>query len=118
MSRLALTIRPVAQEEIDHHADYLAVHAGAATAERFLAALAATLDLISRSPGIGGPWISQHPQLQGIRKCAIDRFPRFLLYYRHDERKLEVLHLFHGSQDIRSRLEHDDTAEDEPRTDG
>lgn len=116
MSRLALTIRPAAQEEIDDQADYLSVQAGEATAERFLSALASTLDLVSKSPGMGGPWISDHPNLQGIRKLAIDRFPRLLLYYRYDERQVEVLHLFHGSQDVRYRLEHDDTVEDESRT--
>ncbi len=118
MSR-KIIIRPAAQAEIDQQADYLAQHAGEATAYRFLAAIAETLGVLARTPGLGAPWISDHPRLQGIRRRQVAGFPNHLLFYRHDDQTIEVLHLYHGRQEIAGRLtEEADTARDDPERNG
>lgn len=103
MTRLRV-IWPAAQLEIDHHAEYLATHADEVTAERFLDAVDETVANLLKFPGSGSFWVSDHPQLQGIRKRRIVGFDNHLLFYRYDERSVEILHLFHGAQDIEARF--------------
>ena len=103
MNRSAI-IRPAAQAEIDQQADYLAEHASLEIAVRFLDAVCETIHSIIDSPNIGSPWISDHPRLQNIRKHKVIGFPNHLLFYINSAKTVEVLHLFHGKQDIDSRL--------------
>jgi toxin ParE1/3/4 len=108
-------IRPAAQAEIDQQADYLAENASEEVAYRFLAAVEKTVALLVRTPGIGSPWISSNPRLEGIRKQQVAGFPSYLVFYRHDDQSIEVLHLYHGRQEIEARLnEEADTVHEEP----
>ena len=113
--KLTPVIRPAAQTEIDAQADYLALHASDVTASRFFEALASTIDGLSGAPRIGAPWDSPHPQLQGIRHCAVRGFPNLLIFYRATDEILEVLHLYHGKQNIAARLDDEaDSPDDAP----
>ena len=100
-------IRPGALAEIDHQAAYLAAHANEAVADRFLAAVDATVTALLNGPGVGSVWVSDHPRLQGICKRRVVGFANYLLFYRYDDAIVDVLYLFHGAQDIEARL-HDD----------
>lgn len=104
---------PAAQTEIDQQADYLAQHAGAAVAHRFLVAIEQTLTMLLATPGVGGPWISDHPRLQNIRRHKVGGFPNYSLFYRHDPNTVEILHLYHAKQDIGSRLDNEADASDD-----
>ncbi len=112
-------IGPTAQAEIDQQAVYLAEHAGETVAYRFLAAIEETVGLIVKMPAVGSPWISDHPRLQQIRKHAVAGFPNYGLFYRHDDQAVEVVHLYHGKQDVGSRLTDEaDAAAAEPEANG
>jgi toxin ParE1/3/4 len=108
-------IRPAAQAEIDQQADYLAQNASEETALRFLAAVEKTIALLVRTPGIGSPWISSNPRLEGIRRQQVAGLPSYLVFYRHDDQSIEVLHLYHARQEIEGRLTEDaDSSCEEP----
>ena len=100
----ACTIRPAAEVEIDDQAAYLAEHASELIALRFLAAVDETLARLRETPGIGSVWGSEHARLQGVHRCKVAGFPNHLLFYRYDENTVEVLHVYHGKQDIDGRL--------------
>lgn len=106
-------IRPAAQGEIDHQAEYLAQHGSEAVAYRFLAAIDETIALLATTPGLGSLWVSDCPGLQGIRRHKLAGFPNYLLFYRYHDEALEILHLYHGHQDIGTRLR-SDADDDEP----
>lgn len=103
MNRKSVVHR-AAQVEIDQQAAYLAEHADDATAYRFLDAVDETIISLLQTPGIGAPWISDHPRLQGIRRHAVIGFKNHMLLYRVLDEVFEVLHLYHSAQDIETRL--------------
>jgi plasmid stabilization system protein ParE len=99
-----LIIRPAAQADIDEQAAYLAEHAGEVVAYRFLSAIEETTTALLKMPDMGAPWVSDHPRLQNIRRCSVAGFPNHLFFYRHEACGVEVLHLYHGSEDVEARL--------------
>jgi plasmid stabilization system protein ParE len=107
-------IRPTAQAEIDDQADYLAKHASDAVAYRFLTAVDETIAFLLETPGVGSRWISDHPRLQSVRRHRIKGFPNHSLFYRYHHASIEILHLYHGKQDIEGRLSEVDGTGSEP----
>lgn len=101
-------IRPAAQAEIDDQADFLDEHAGEAVAHRFLVAVDETIEFLRTMPEVGPLWVSDHPQLQGVRRYPVKGFKNLLLFYRATGAMLDVLHLYHGAQNIDSRMEADE----------
>lgn len=100
-------IRRTAQAEIDDQAAWLAEYASENTAYRFLAAVIETISVLAETPTIGPLWPTDHSRLQDIRRYRIAGFPNHLMFYRHDDRTLEILHLYHGYQDLETRLAED-----------
>ena len=56
-------------------------------------------------PKIGRVWESSNPHLAGVRVHPIPGFRNYLVFYRHSEYAIEVLHIFHGARDIENILE-------------
>jgi toxin ParE1/3/4 len=100
----AVITRPHAQLDLIETADYLAKTAGMATAERFLKAVEKTFAKLAASPGLGSPWESPHPRLQGIRTWPVKGFPKMIIFFRPTETGIEVLHVLHGMRDLESRI--------------
>jgi toxin ParE1/3/4 len=84
---------------------YLGEAASIETADRFFAAVAKTLKLIARSPGIGAPHETNNPRLSGLRSSPISRFKRYILFYRTFDDRIELVRVLHGAMDISAILE-------------
>lgn len=63
-----------------------------------------TVERLRSNPGIGAPWNSTNPRLGGIRRYPIVGFQNHFVFYRVVESSLDLLHIYHGHQDIDERL--------------
>ena len=79
--------------------------AGGEVAERFLAAVLATLRQLATHPGLGVQRQFRHPSLRGIRSFKVEPpFAAILVFYRHTETELIAERLMHGARDLPRRL--------------
>jgi toxin ParE1/3/4 len=74
-------------------------------AHRFLDAAERAFAQIADMPGLGSPWESDNPRLANVRVWPIRGFENSLIFYRPVTDGIEVLHVFHGAQDIEMHLE-------------
>ena len=85
--------------------DWYREHASPEIADRFVAAVQATLDSLRRTPGLGRPRFSNWPELAGLHSFRIQRpFQRHLVFYRFDDTDLLAERLIHGARDLPRRL--------------
>jgi toxin ParE1/3/4 len=78
-----------------------------AAARRFQTAAADTFTFLERLSCLGSPYPLTNPALQEIRCWLVKGFRRHLIFYRAITGEIEVLHVFHGAQDIAGILEED-----------
>ena len=79
--------------------------AGEEVARRFQKAVDSRLRLLCEEPGLGRVRRFHHPKLQGLRLFAVERpFQRFLIFYREDGVRLQVVRLMDGARDLPRRL--------------
>lgn len=76
----------------------------AALAQRFLDGVAETIDSLRDSALPGMPWQSDHPRLASVRWSPVRGFKIYLLIFRLDFERLEVIRIVHGARDIESLL--------------
>ena len=69
-------------------------------AERGLAAVRLTFDLIAREPGCGIVYPARNPQLRDARMLPINRFPNYLVFYRVEADTVRVLYVVHGARHL------------------
>jgi len=79
--------------------------AGEEVAERYLAAVIATLRELARHPGLGRERRFREEALKGLRSLRVNRpFHRHLIFYRHTEAELFAERIMHGMRDLPRRL--------------
>jgi plasmid stabilization system protein ParE len=79
--------------------------AGEEIAERYLAAVLATLRELARHPGMGRPRRFQNPALKSLRSFRVIRpFHRHVIFYRATESDFFAERLIHGMRDLPRRL--------------
>jgi toxin ParE1/3/4 len=79
--------------------------AGEAVAERYLAAVLATLRLLAAQPGLGRRLKFRHPTLRDIRSFRLAApFGVHLIFYRYSSAELFAERLMHGARDLPRRL--------------
>ena len=83
----------------------------ALAAERFLEAVQAAIEFLSRMPDAGSPKLLDNPLLSGLRSWPVKGFPAMRIYYIHSGDALRIIRVLHGKRDINPMLEED--AEDE-----
>jgi toxin ParE1/3/4 len=89
-------------------ADFIARKKSLETADRFVAAAQKTVELLSRMPGLGTRWESNHSRLADLRFFPVAGFPKHLVFYRPLEDGLNLVRVLHGARDIASLLESDE----------
>lgn len=99
MRRHALLL-PAADRDLGIQADYLAEHASARTATRFLRAVQKTFRLLRKHPHMGSVTRYQSKHLTGVRMFPLQGFPKYLVFYRPVDKGIEVVRVLHGAQDI------------------
>jgi toxin ParE1/3/4 len=100
--------------DFDLRATWYLDQAGETVAQRFRAALDATLHKLARVPSLGRIRHFRHPKLQGFRSMRVNPpFNKTLVFYRFDETTLFVERLIHGARDLPRRLLQPPDAEDQ-----
>ena len=96
---------PQAVLDIVEVAEFIASRTSLDAANRFVAAAEKTVELLSRMPGLGTRWESDHPRLADLRFFPVTRFPNHLVFYRPLEDGLELVRVLHGAREIARLLE-------------
>lgn len=83
---------------------YLA-EAGETIAERYLAAVSATLESLAEQPDLGRIRRFRNPMLCGLRSIQVESpFQRLLIFYCFNETQVIAERLMHGARDLPRRL--------------
>jgi plasmid stabilization system protein ParE len=90
---------------------YLGESGSAALAERFFRNVDATTKRLAAMPGLGTLWDAK--SMPEVRYWPVDGFPNHLIFHRVRDETLEVLQLYHTSQEIREVDIRPPTAENE-----
>ena len=94
---MTLVVRPEADSDIAAQWHYLAER-DLDAADRYLRAVAKTYDAIRRQPGIGHS--ESFRKQKGIRSWRVEGFPRYLIFYREVQDKIDVLRVLHGMRNL------------------
>ena len=92
---------PQAYRDLIEIASYIAQDSIEAS-ERFLIAAQTTFEKVARTPEIGTACPFQHPLAAGIRVWPIQRFKRYLVFYRPESADINIIRVLHGAQDWQS----------------
>ena len=95
---MELTIRPRFYLDIEEEVENLARRATPDTAVRWHNAVERTIRQLSLHPRIGRERLDLKPS--GIRSWRVDRFRRWLIFYRICDRKLILLRVRYGMMDL------------------
>jgi plasmid stabilization system protein ParE len=91
--------------DLARQVDWYRDEASPEVAGRFVDAVEATLNALTRQPDIGRPRFRKWPELVGIRSFRVQKpFHRFLIFYRHDDSALFAERLICGGRDLPKRL--------------
>jgi len=97
---------PPARHDLIENADYLS-GTSLYLAERFLDAVYQTCAAAAEMSGKGSPWVSDLPELAGLRFVKVIGFKNHLVFYSPAGDAITIVRLLHGAQDIASVFEAD-----------
>jgi plasmid stabilization system protein ParE len=97
-------IKPKARDDLDEYALYLVEKGTLDLALRFLDKAEETFELLATQPGIGWRAHRLPSSFADVRICAINSFPKLLVFYRPVSNSIEVLRVLHGSRSLRALL--------------
>lgn len=107
MTKAGFVLRRAAQRDINSHADYLETEAGKDVALRFVDSARASFADLGTTPKIGTVVPTRKTELEGLRKWRIAGFPKYLIFYRHEQEHVRIFRVLHGAQDWWSALDLD-----------
>jgi toxin ParE1/3/4 len=99
-NRLVLT--DAAAADIVEQGDWYDTQSGKALAERWEEGVASAIRRVLNSPDTGTLCRFKEPQLSGVRRISIPRFPKHLLFYVSDGAEILVIRVVHGARDLES----------------
>jgi plasmid stabilization system protein ParE len=95
-----------ARQDLQREWHYLHTNAGAATADRLLAALERTSSLLASNPHIGTLYNPRASRTPSVRRLPLSLpFGRWLLFYESTEMGIFVHRLAHGARDLSGFLQ-------------
>jgi toxin ParE1/3/4 len=97
---LKLIIRDRATQDLRQQANYILINGSAATAEQFLELAEATFDRILTVPRIGKSLEFLSDRMGEVRQWRIKNFQDYLVFYRLQEDRVEILRVLHGARDL------------------
>lgn len=101
---LRIIVSEPARLDLREHFEYLAERDYDKALEFFDAARQTLADL-ARMPGMGSSYPSQQERLKNLRKWSIKGFKRYLIFYRSQDDRLEIVRVLYGTQDIQAVLD-------------
>ena len=99
MSAKPVTLRELAQRDIEEAIEHYLAEAGQALALSFIDALEKTLRRISEQPESGSPRYAHELDIPGLRFQSTGRFP-YLVFYAERDTELDVWRVLHAARDI------------------
>jgi len=91
--------------DLEHYAARYDEEAGWELTERYLQAVAFTLQKLAEIPTLGHLTVFRARELKGLRCAAVERpFNKHLIFYRFDEMNVYVERAVHGARDLPRRL--------------
>jgi toxin ParE1/3/4 len=97
-------IAPDAEKELDNQASYIAGKAEPETGARLYTAAEAAFELLARNPELGPVRDFGKEELSGLRMGPIRGFEKHLIFYRPTDEGIEIVWIFHASQDIEALI--------------
>jgi toxin ParE1/3/4 len=102
--RSVVRLSDLALSDILEQFDWYEHSSGQHLAKRWETAVTSALLRIERNPQSGGPCHFDAPELQRLRRMAITRFPRHLIFDRVKGGEISVLRVIHGARDLEHLL--------------
>ncbi|MEA5624161.1 type II toxin-antitoxin system RelE/ParE family toxin [Nostoc sp. UHCC 0251] len=99
-----IVITPKASLDIDEYFAYIAQE-NPDTALLFFDSVRETFAQLARMPGMGSRYPVENLRLQGLRKWAVKRFKKYLIFYFERDESIEVVRILYARQDIERILE-------------
>ena len=101
---LTLWITPLAKQDIDDIADYIAVD-NLDAALRFIDATEKTCGQLISMPALGALCGFHSSLAADVRVWQVSGYENYLIFYRADEVRLEVIRVIHGACDYKPLFE-------------
>jgi plasmid stabilization system protein ParE len=102
------SIGPSARDDILRQYRYFLLEEdNLAVAQRFLAAVQATVSKICQRPGIGVRKLIENPKLAGLRSWPVAGFTSIRIYYLVAGNTLRIIRVLHGKREINPMLENE-----------
>ena len=67
--------------------------------ERFLECLYETYEMIAHMPELGELYHFREPAMQDARVRSVKKFSNYLIFYRIESDRIEILRVLHGARD-------------------
>lgn len=97
-----IVLTDVAVSDILEQATWYQEQSGDKLARRWEQAVTSALLRVKATPAVGAPCAFSAPDLQGVRRVPVPRFPKHLVFYRFRNDELIVLRIVHGARDLES----------------
>lgn len=97
------TIRPIAEQDLDEYALYIAKDK-LDVALRLYEAAEKTYQNLAEFPDMGEKYISSSPLLSGIQFFPIKGFKRYLVFYQTTQDGIEIIRIINKSRKIKNIL--------------
>ena len=104
MPQRKLVRRPAARRDLAEAVAYLVTEGGSPLSHRFLDELEATFKRLCSFPHLGTPWPTTNPELTGLRRRPLPRFP-YSVFYLPTRTAIEIVRVLHNSRDLPPLLE-------------
>jgi toxin ParE1/3/4 len=97
-----IVLTDAAINDILEQAAWYEEQSGLKLARRWEQAVTSVLFRISGTPAAGAPCNFKAPELIGVRRVPVPRFPKHLVFYRLQKQEMVVLRIVHGARDLES----------------
>jgi len=97
-----IVLSDAAVNDVLEQAAWYQEQSGPKLARRWEQAVTSTLLRIAATPAAGAPCTFKAADLRGVRRIAVPRFPKHLVFYRVRSQELIILRIVHGARDLES----------------
>ena len=104
--RLPVLPLPDATNDVDELHHYF-LERDASVAEKFLACLDETYEMIANMPELGELYRFRDPAMKDARVRLVKKFSNYLIFYRIETDKIVILRVLHGARDYMNLFDYD-----------
>jgi toxin ParE1/3/4 len=97
-----IVLTDAAVSDILEQAAWYEEQSGLKLARRWEQAVTSVLLRIAATPAAGARCTFKAPELIGVRRVPVPRFPKHLVFYRLQKQEMVILRIVHGARDLES----------------